>query len=156
MVDHDCSTFLWFTHKTELRSTFQTNQYPRSLSWSPLSTVAPSFDCSYPDHAEKLLWPPLASQLPTKKPSSWLSFSLWDGYERRETDSMMGGIDGSWSWSVVPQTLELVIGGKGDQRWLCFWREIWSGRFWASSDCRSVVEWWVSGCERGSKCKMFY
>ena len=32
----------------------------------------------------------------------------------------MGGASGSWSWPVVPWTLEPEIGGRGDRRWLGF------------------------------------
>ena len=32
----------------------------------------------------------------------------------------MGDTGGSWSWPVVPWTLEPEIGGRGDWRWLGF------------------------------------
>ena len=91
------------------------------LPWLPLSTIAPSFDRGYPDHAGKLPWPPPASQLPTKKPSLWLFFScarwVWeqgdrsnDGRRRRKLELTGGASDlggGDW-WKGEPEVARFL------------------------------------------------
>ena len=125
--------------KKKKKTQFRTNpQRPRSPSQHLLRPPLPN-------HAEELPWPPPTSHLSRSLFVTFFVYSRWvreDGKSPNEpeSDELLGGFgllgreleserdsyrrlwatDKSWSWPVVPQTLEPRIGGRGDWRWLGF------------------------------------